>query len=110
MLIARMEVKSMKFICKSGQDAWDGVICNLIKRDNVYEFWIKSRSSIMVILGPTSRGGFACFPDFKVGCHLTNLKNEYWNTEQLVEILGKVDGLTVSAALTKLSKTIPLIF
>lgn len=85
---------------------WKGVITNLEKHNNCYEFWIKSRSSIMVILGVRTRGGFACIPDFKVGCHLVNLKNKFWNTEQLVKILGEVDGITVASALFKLSDEI----
>jgi hypothetical protein len=50
----------------------------------------------MVVLGPTSRGGFACFPDFNIGRHLVNLKDKFGNTEKLVEVLGKADGLTVA--------------
>lgn len=97
----------MKFKCKLGKEEWNGTICNLAQQNNVYEFWIQSRSSIMVIFGSTSRGGFACFPDFQVGCHLTSLKDKFWNTEQLIGILGKVDGLTVATALFKLSEKIP---
>lgn len=96
----------MRFQCKSIEDEWEGIICNLTQQSNVYEFWIKSRSSIMVVFGSTSRGGFACFPDFQVGCHLTDLKDKFWNTEQLIRILGEVDGLTVSAALSKLAESI----
>lgn len=96
----------MRFKCKSIEDEWEGVISNLTKQINVYEFWIKSRTSIMVVFGSTSRGGFACFPDFQVGCHLTNLKDKFWNTEQLVRILGEVDGVTVSTALYELSESI----
>lgn len=96
----------MKFKCKSEEDEWEGTICNLAQQNNVHEFWIKSRSSIMVVFGTTSRGGFACFPDFRVGCHLVDLKDKFWNTEQLVEILGKVDGLTVYAALCEVAKRI----
>lgn len=100
----------MEFECKSGQEAWKGVIYNFTKRDNIYEFWIQSKTDIMVIIGPTSRGGFACFPDLRASCHLTSLKNKYWNAEQLTETLGKVNGLTVSSALIKLSETVPHIF
>lgn len=96
----------MRFQCKSIEDEWEGIICNLTQQSNVYEFWIKSRSSIMVVFGSTSRGGFACFPDFQVGCPLTNLKDKFWNTEQLIRILGEVDGLTVSTALCELAESI----
>jgi hypothetical protein len=96
----------MRFICKTKEEEWEGTISNLVKHSNSYEFWIKSRSSIMVVFGSTSRGGFACIPDFKVGCHLSNLRDKFWNTEQLVGVLGEVDGLTVSTALFKLSDKI----
>jgi len=96
----------MRFKCKFIEEEWQGAISNLTKQSNVYEFWIKSRSNIMVVFGPTSRGGFACFPDFQVGCHLTNLKDKFWNTEQLIRILGDVDGVTVAAALYELSESI----
>ncbi len=92
----------MKFICKTEDEEWEGSISNLVKHNNSYEFWIKSRSSIMVVFGQTSRGGFACFPDFQVGCHLVNLKDKFWNTEQLISVLGEADGLTVASALFKL--------
>lgn len=93
----------MRFICRTEDEEWEGIVSNLVMHTNAYEFWIKSRSSIMVVFGPTSRGGFACFPDFQVGCHLTNLKDKFWNTEQLVRILGEADGLTVSTALFNLA-------
>jgi hypothetical protein len=98
----------MEFQCRSANDKWKGIICNLKRQSNTYEFWIKSRSSIMVVFGTTSRGGFACFPDFQAGCHLTDLKDKFWNTEQLVAVLGEVDGLTVSAALFKLADKISI--
>lgn len=98
----------MKFKCRVQNEEWEGVVSNLVKQDNTYEFWIKSRSSIMVVIGSTSRGGFACFPDFQVGCHLVNLKDNLWNTEQLVAVLGKVDGYTVSSALSMLSNKIQI--
>ena len=96
----------MRFTCNSKDEEWEGTVNNLVKHNNSYEFWIESRSSIMVVFGPTTRGGFACMPDFRVGCHLTNLKDKFWNTEQLVEVLGEVDGVTVSAALYSLANKI----
>lgn len=94
----------MRFLCKTEKDEWNGNIRNIKLQNNVYEFWIESKSSIMVVFGSTSRGGFACFPDFQVRCHLVSLKDKFWNTKKLVEILGKVDGTTVAAALTKLAE------
>ena len=62
----------------------------------------------MVLFGKTSRGGFACIPDFGTGCHLTDLKNKFWNTEKLIEVLGKVDGTTVATALYALADRLRL--
>lgn len=97
----------MEFECKNKyEEQWKGVITKIEYHSNCYEFWIKSRSSIMVVFGPTTRGGFACIPDFNVGCHLVNLKDKFWNTEKLVNILGEVDGITVASALFKLANKI----
>lgn len=35
-----------------------------------------------------------------------NLKDKFWNTEKLTEILGKVAGITVAEALFAVSDTI----
>ena len=72
--------------------------------------FIESRSGIMVVAGKTTRGLFACMPDFEVGCHLVNLEDTFWNTEKLTEILGKVDGITVSSALSHINSTYPCLF
>ena len=45
-------------------------------------------------------------PDFGAGCHLVDLKDSFWNNEQLTEVLGKVDGITVSSALCALADRI----
>lgn len=88
------------------KETWNGTIEKLINYGSHYEIFIVSRSSILVIIGKTSRGGFACIPDFGIGCHLVKLKDYFWNTEQLVLKLGKVDGITVSTALYNLSSKI----
>lgn len=80
-------------------ERWNGTISKLIKHGEHYEMLIQSRSGIVVIFGKTSQGGFACMPDFGAGCHLVSLRDKFWNTEQLVSALGKVDGITVANAL-----------
>lgn len=87
-------------------ERWEGAITKLIKYESYYEILIESRSSIMVLFGKTSRGKFACFPDFGVGCHLVDLKDKFWNTERLIEVLGEVDGITVATALYTLADCI----
>lgn len=87
-------------------ERWKGTIGYLRRYGTHYEIRIESRSSITVLFGKTSQGGFACMPDFGAGCHLVNLKDNFWNTEKLVAVLGKVDGITVASALYSLSKEI----
>lgn len=82
---------------------WKGEIKRITNYGSHYEIFIESRSSILLIFGKTSRGGFACIPDFEAGCHLVELNNLTWNTEKLVSSLGKVDGITAANALYKLS-------
>jgi hypothetical protein len=100
----------MRFKCANEtggkNERWEGSITNYIRYESHCEITIQSRSSIMVLFGNTSRGGFACMPDFGAGCHLTDLKDIFWNTEKLVEVLGKVDGITVATALYNLADTI----
>lgn len=84
-------------------ERWHGTIVGFKKYESHYEIRINSRSSITVVFGKTTLGGFACMPDFGAGCHLADLKNRFWNTEQLTKVLGKVDGITVSTALCILS-------
>ena len=90
------------------KERWEGIITKHARHDGHHEIMIKSHSSIMVLFGKTSRGGFACIPDFGTGCHLTDLKNKFWNTEKLIEVLGKVDGTTVATALYALADRLRL--
>jgi hypothetical protein len=92
------------FICKHKKKYWSGQISNFKDYGTHYEFMIQSRSSIMVIFGKTSRGYFACMPDFNVGCHLVNFNDIFWNKERLTKVLGIVDGVTVAYALLHLYK------
>lgn len=92
------------FICKHRKKSWPGSISMFKDHGTHYEFLIQSRSSIMVVFGKTSRGCFACMPDFNAGCHLTNLNDVFWNTERLTAALGVVDGVTVASALQYLHK------
>lgn len=95
----------MIFKCKSNNEKWSGEITKIIQYGSHNEIFIKSRSSIMLLYGKTSRGNFACAPDFDASCHLVNLDNIFWNQENLIRVLGKVDGITAASALYKLSKS-----
>lgn len=96
----------MIFECSYEKEKWNANIIFLKKYGDHYEMRIESRSSILVLFGETSLGGFACIPDFSAGCHLVNLKDKFWNTEKLTNVLGKVDGITVATALYKIADEI----
>ena len=96
----------MIFECIDKKEKWKAKILFIKKYGAHYEMRIESRSSLLVLFGKTSLGGFACIPDYSVGCHLVNLKDKFWNTEQLTNVLGKVDGITVATALYKIADEI----
>jgi hypothetical protein len=96
----------MNFKCTLNNEFWYGNITSLKDYGKHFEIFIQSRSSIMVIVGKTSRGLFACMPDYETGCHLVNLSDKYWNTERLSEVLGKIDGITVANALFSITEKV----
>lgn len=55
-----------------------------------------------------SHGGFACMPNYDAGCHLSDIKDRFWNAEQLTATLGEVDGITVAEALYTLADRLDL--
>jgi hypothetical protein len=89
-------------------ERWQGIILGLREYESHCEFRIEARSGIMVVIGKTVCGWFACMPDFGAGCHISELDDICWNTEQLTDVLGEVDGITVASALYALSGTIDL--
>ena len=102
----------IKFECtmKKGKktENWSGIITNLIRFGSYYELKIESRSGFIVIIGKTDRGNFACIPDYDVGCHLSTLKDLFWNSERLSAIMNKVDAITVAYALKAVAEYIDL--
>ncbi|MHB1256528.1 MAG: hypothetical protein ACYCXI_10015 [Dethiobacteraceae bacterium] len=102
----------LSFTCRMktehGIECWDGIIPRINNHGSHYEIRIESRSGIMVVFGKTSHGGFACMPDHDAGCHLSDLKDKFWNAEQLIPILGEVDGITVAQALYTLADKLNL--
>ena len=87
---------------KKGNEKWIGEITRFKNYGSHYEIVIESRSRIHVLYGKTEQGAFACMPDFDAGCHLVNPNDQFWNTEKLTHVLGKVDGITVATALKAL--------
>ena len=102
----------IKFECamKKGKktEIWSGMITSLTKFGNHYELKIESRSGFIVVIGKTNQGNFACIPDYDVGCHLSTLKDLFWNSERLCAIMNKVDGITVAHALKAIAEYIDL--
>lgn len=100
----------MAFECIDNTDGknekWAGRITSFKDYGSHYEIRIESRSSILVLFGKTTQGAFACMPDFGAGCHMIDPKNLFWNTEKLVNVLGKVDGITVACAIKALADKI----
>lgn len=100
----------MDFTCtwdhEGTQEVWDGRIISLESHGGHYEIHIESRSSLRVIIGRSTSGGFACLPDYRIACPLAHLKDCFWNTEQLVSVLGNVDGITVARALYSIADEI----
>jgi hypothetical protein len=91
---------------KKGKEIWTGSITSIINYGSHYEITIESRSSILVLLGKTSMGNFACMPDFGAGCHLGTFDDKFYSTEKLSNVLGKIDGITVASALYSIADKI----
>lgn len=102
----------IKFECtmKKGKkiEKWSGMITNLSKFGSHYELKIESRSGFIVVIGKTNHGNFACIPDYDVGCHLSKLKDLFWNSERLCGIMNGVDAITVAHALQAVAEHIDL--
>ncbi len=64
-------------------EKWAGRITAIKSYGSHIELRIESRSSILVLIGQTTSGHFACMPDFGAGCYLADLKDIFWNTEKL---------------------------
>jgi hypothetical protein len=105
-----MVVNIMFFECvyqtKKRKETWTGQITSMINHGSHFEIKIESRSSILVLLGKTTLGNFACMPDFGAGCHLAKLKDKFYSAEKLISVMGKVDGITVASALAALADKI----
>ncbi len=103
---------SITFDCKRKTsnkiERWSGTIRMFIKHGSHFEIRIESRSGISVIFGRTSQGGFTCMPDYETGCHISNFKDKFYNTEKLTAVLGEVDGITVAQALYALADKVDL--
>ncbi|MBZ9621670.1 hypothetical protein G9F71_002155 [Clostridium sp. FP2] len=60
----------------------------------------------MALVEKTSLGTFACIPDFSAGFDLSNLKDLFYSTEKLCQVINKVDGITVACSLPAIADKI----
>lgn len=98
----------MIFKCDNKKETWNGTITSVTNYGSHYEIQIQSRSSILVLVGKTSLGTFACIPDFRAGCHLGDLNDSFYSTEKLCAVMNKVDGITVACALAAIADNLNL--
>lgn len=103
----------MDFQCinktKTKKEIWQGRITSLINYGGHIELRIESRSGILILVGKTSQGIFACMPDYNAGCYLANLKDIFYSTEKLTYAMkNKVDGITVAYALAAIADKVDL--
>ena len=94
----------MVFTCKYKNEKWQGTIESVYDHGSHYEMKIESRSGIRIFFGKSNIGNFLSAPDFGAGCHLVDLSDVFWNSEQLIRVLGPIDGTTVAEALNKFSE------
>lgn len=102
----------MEFQCinrtKTRKETWKGRIISMINWGSHIELRIDSRSSILVFIGKTTQGNFACIPDYSAGCHLADLHDVFYSTEKLTSVMNKVDGITVAYALAAIADKLNL--
>lgn len=85
-------------------EEWSGEISRIVSFGSHYEIFIQSRSSILVVIAPTSYGLFVGIPTFKAGCYISHLKDLFFNKESLIEALNNtVDGITVACAIKSIA-------
>jgi hypothetical protein len=90
-------------------DSWNGRVMDLKSYQSLYEFYIQSRSGILVLAGKYAHGYFACLPDFQAGCYLSSFNDLSYNREKLITAMNNpVDGATVAGALKALADILPL--
>lgn len=90
-------------------ESWEARITYFKNYGSHYEMRIQAYyGSILVLFGMTVFGYFVCIPDFEAGCHISYLKDTFWNTEELVRIIDEVTGITVAEALNAIADLIEL--
>ena len=90
----------MKFECirtlDSKKEIWNGQITSYSINNKSIDTYVQNRSSFHIIIGKSTYGNYVCVPNFDIGCYLSTFGDIFWNTEKLVRLIGKVDGITVA--------------
>ena len=73
------------------------------QHDSFFEALIEGKgSSFHVIAGPQINGHCLCIPNWQIGCELAQLYDVFWNSEQLIRLLNRIDTRTVAVGLSHL--------
>ena len=92
-------------------DSWSARITRLEPHPSFWEFYIESRSGILVLAGQYSYGRFVCLPDFHIACPVSFWDDLSYNRDRLsAALLNPVDATTVACALKTLAKQEQLTF
>ncbi len=91
----------------SSVEKWSAGILDVRKYRSHYECMIISQTcgSMRVLVGQTLTGYFACFPDLKLSCHLSELKDVFKNSLYLQKILDIQDSITIAQGIRKVAET-----
>jgi len=98
-----------KFAChhqwnKNRLEKWEGCISEIRKQGDYCEFTIESRSSIHVFVGSSKSGWFACIPEWRASCWLSEPSDLFFNKSKLANAMKNVvDGVTVAFAIKELA-------
>ena len=98
-----------KFACyhqwnKNRLEKWEGFISDIHKQGDYCEFTIESRSSIHVFVGSSINGRFACIPELRASCWLSDPNDLFFNKTKLAKVMRNVvDGVTVAFAINELA-------
>lgn len=97
----------IKFDCvhyaRKSTQTWKSYISRLVYFGSHCEMKILGKSDITVILGNTSSGYFAYFPECETGCNIPNTTETFENASKLMSIFEETDAVTVAYAISTVS-------
>lgn len=98
-----------KFSCTYWWDCynteyWVGEITKINQKEGLCEIFIKSRSSITLLIGKSESRRFACIPNRFVSCWLGNPIDVCYNIELLSNVLkNKIEVVTMAYAIREIA-------